>query len=137
MSLDVDRHPVGVPHWASAGHLLPDVLELLTGAPRGTVQTTVVRVDDGRLRLAQVETQAPPAAGTDSALLAAGHPHPDRAGFRAGGIRAGTVAVVGIGHAGVIDTTDRNGSLPRFIVTAVARFAAAEDGGTWTANQHP
>jgi 5'-nucleotidase len=90
-----------VPHWASAAHLLPDVLELLTGAPRGTVltlnipdrpaealgelryaglaefgtvQTTVVRVDDGQLQLAQVETQAPPAAGTDSALLAAGHP---------------------------------------------------------------
>ncbi len=39
VSLDVDWHPVGVPHWASAGHLLPDVLELLTGAPVGTVLT--------------------------------------------------------------------------------------------------
>lgn len=101
VSLDVGWHPAGVPHWASAGHLLPGVLELLTGAPRGTVltlnvpdrpaealgelryatlaefgtvQTTFVRVDDGQLHLAQVETQAPPAAGTDSALLAAGHP---------------------------------------------------------------
>jgi 5'/3'-nucleotidase len=31
-------------------------------------------VDDGQLHLAQVETLAPPVAGTDSALLAAGHP---------------------------------------------------------------
>jgi 5'-nucleotidase len=38
------------------------------------VQTTVGRVDDDQLHLAQVETRASPAAGTDSALLAAGHP---------------------------------------------------------------
>jgi 5'-nucleotidase len=101
VSLDVDRHPAGAPHWATAGHLLPDVLELLTGAPPGTVltlnipdraadalgalryaalaefgtvQTRVDRADGGLLQLAQVEVQAPPAAGTDSALLAAGHP---------------------------------------------------------------
>ncbi len=101
VSLDVDRHPAGAPHWASAGHLLPDVLELLIGAPRGVVltlnipdrpaealgtlryaalaefgavQSTVDRVDDGQLRLAQVEVQTPLVPGTDSALLAAGHP---------------------------------------------------------------
>ena len=101
VSLDVGWHPAGAPHWSTVGHLLPDVLELLAGAPHGTVltlnipdrpaealgemryaalaefgtvQTTVDRVDDSGLHLAQVDTQAPPAAGTDSALLAAGHP---------------------------------------------------------------
>jgi len=61
----------------SAGRLFNEALGELRYAALaefGTVQTTVDRVDDGQLHLAQVETQAPPAAGTDSALLAAGHP---------------------------------------------------------------
>jgi 5'-nucleotidase len=40
----------------------------------GTVQTRVDRVDAGQLHLAQVEVDASPDPGTDSALLAAGHP---------------------------------------------------------------
>ena len=81
-------------------HLLPDVLELLTGAPPGTVltlnvpdrpvaalrelrratlaefgavQTRVDRVDNGQMHLADVEVDTPPATGT-AALLAAGYP---------------------------------------------------------------
>lgn len=101
VSLDVGLYPAGAPHWGTGGHLLPDILDMLTGAPRGTVltlnvpdrpveelselrhaalaefgtvQTRVDRAEDGRLHLAQVEVGLPPAAGTDSALLAAGHP---------------------------------------------------------------
>ena len=92
VSLDVGWHPSGAPHWATVGHLLPDVLEMLTGAPHatvltlnipdrppealgelryaalaefGTVQTTVGRVDDDQLHLAQVETRASPAARSE------------------------------------------------------------------------
>ncbi len=101
VSLDIGPHPDAAPHWGSAVHLLPSVLDLLAGAPRGTVltlnvpdrpiqalrelrratladfgtvQTRVDRVDNGKLHLADVEVDTPPAAGTDSALLAAGHP---------------------------------------------------------------
>lgn len=101
VSLDVGLHPAGVPHWGTAGHILPDVLELLIDTPAGTVlslnvpdrpvealsalrhaalaefgtvQARVDRLDDGRLSLADVETGAEPASGTDGALLAAGHP---------------------------------------------------------------
>jgi 5'-nucleotidase len=101
VSLDVGPRPTQPPYWDTAAHLLPRVLELLTAAPRGTVltlnvpdrpveglrelrhaalaafgtvQTRVDRVEEGQLRLAQVEVDTPPAAGSDSALLAAGYP---------------------------------------------------------------
>ncbi|MDQ4092207.1 MAG: 5'/3'-nucleotidase SurE [Actinomycetota bacterium] len=101
VSLDVGLRPAGAPHWDTAGSLLPDVLELLIDAPAGTVltlnvpdrpvealralrqatlaefgtvQTRVDRLEEGRLRLADVEIDTQPAPGTDSALLAAGHP---------------------------------------------------------------
>ena len=101
VSLDVGLYPAQPPHWASAAELLPDVLEILIGAPAGTVlslnvpdrpvealrelcpaalaefgtvQTRVDRAENGQLHLAQIEVDAPPEPGTDSALLAAGHP---------------------------------------------------------------
>ncbi|MDQ4102160.1 MAG: 5'/3'-nucleotidase SurE [Actinomycetota bacterium] len=112
VSLDVGPQPpatagragdqiAGAPHWDTAVHLLPGVLELLTGAPPGTVltlnapdrpvaalrelrcttlaefgavQTRVDRVDNGQLHLVDVEVDTPPATDTDSALLAAGYP---------------------------------------------------------------
>jgi 5'-nucleotidase len=101
VSLDVGSHSDTAPHWGTAGHLLPSVLDVLAEVPRGTVltlnvpdrpiealrelrratlaefgtvQTRVDRVDNGQLHLADVEMAIPPAAGTDSALLAAGHP---------------------------------------------------------------
>ncbi|MGH3972124.1 MAG: 5'/3'-nucleotidase SurE [Pseudonocardiaceae bacterium] len=101
VSLDVGLHPAAAPHWGTAAHLLPGILELLAEAPGGTVltlnvpdrpieelhearhatlaefgtvQTRVDRVENGQLHLAEVEMDTPPAAGTDSALLAAGHP---------------------------------------------------------------
>ena len=101
VSLDVGVAPTHPPYWETAGHLLPSVLELLVGAPRGTVltlnvpdrpvealgelrhaslaefgtvQTRVDRVEDGQLHLAQVEVDIPPEAGSDSALLAVGYP---------------------------------------------------------------
>jgi 5'-nucleotidase len=101
VSLDIGRRPAQPPHWDTAAHLLPRILDLLTGAPRGTVltlnvpdrppdalaelrhaslaafgtvQTRVDRVENGQLCLAQVELDIPPEVGSDSALLAAGHP---------------------------------------------------------------
>jgi len=101
VSLDVGLYPAHPPYWDTAAHLLPDVLEILISAPAGTVlslnvpdrpvgalgelcpaalaqfgtvQTRVDRVEDGQLHLAQVEVEALPEPGTDSALLAAGHP---------------------------------------------------------------
>lgn len=101
VSLDTGPRPVTSPHWDTAVHLLPGVLDLLTGAPRGTVltlnvpdrpvealgelryaslaefgtvQTRVDRVEDGQLCFARVELDTPPEVGSDSALLAAGHP---------------------------------------------------------------
>lgn len=101
VSLDVGLRPAQPPHWDTAGHLAGIVLELLGSAPPGTVltlnvpdrplaalaglrpatlaefgtvQTRVDRVEDGQLHLAQVELDIPPEPGSDSALLAAGHP---------------------------------------------------------------
>lgn len=101
VSLDIGRRPAQSPHWDTAAYLLPGVLDVLIGAPPGTVltlnvpdrpatalgelrhaslaefgtvQTRVDRVENGQLCLAQVELDIPPKAGTDSALLAAGHP---------------------------------------------------------------
>lgn len=101
VSLDVGLEPASPPHWDSAVHLLPDLLELLVGGPAGavltlnvpdrpigalrelrlarlaelgTVQTRVDRVEDGQLHLAVVELDQTPEPGSDSALLAAGHP---------------------------------------------------------------
>jgi len=101
VSLDVGLRPAGAPHWGTAVHLLPKVLELLADTPRGTVltlnvpdrpvgalrelrhaalaefgtvQTRVDQVDDGQLHLVQIEVDTQPAPGTDCALLAAGHP---------------------------------------------------------------
>lgn len=101
VSLDIGPRPSLPPYWDTAVHLLPNVLELLAAAPRGTVltlnvpdrpveelgelfpaslaefgtvQARVDRVQDGQLCLAQVELDTPPEAGSDSALLAAGHP---------------------------------------------------------------
>ncbi len=101
VSLDIGPRPSLPPYWDTAAHLLPNVLELLAAAPRGTVltlnvpdrpveelgelrraslatfgtvQARVDRVQDGQLSLTQVELATPPEAGSDSALLAAGHP---------------------------------------------------------------
>jgi 5'-nucleotidase len=101
VSLDVGLCPAQPPHWDTAAHLFLDVLEILIGAPAGTVlslnvpdrpvealrelcpaalaefgtvQTRVDRAENGQLHLAQTEVDAPPEPGTDSALLAAGHP---------------------------------------------------------------
>lgn len=101
VSLDIGLRPTQPPHWDTAAHLLSDILDVLAGAPHGTVltlnvpdrpldalgelrhaslaefgtvQTRVDRVEDGQLRVAQVELDTPPEAGSDSALLAAGHP---------------------------------------------------------------
>ncbi len=101
VSLDIGPRPSLPPYWDTAAHLLPNVLELLAAAPRGTVltlnvpdrpveelgelrhaslatfgtvQARVDRVQDGQLSVAQVELATPPEAGSDSALLAAGHP---------------------------------------------------------------
>ncbi|WP_232663619.1 5'/3'-nucleotidase SurE [Pseudonocardia sp. TRM90224] len=99
VSLDVALHPEGDRHWSGAAKLLPDVLDLLAGtgagtvlslnvpdrpqlrdlrhatlAPFGTVQTRVDSADDSSWQLAEVEVEDEPADGSDSALLAAGHP---------------------------------------------------------------
>ncbi len=94
-------HPTGDRHWDGATELFPDVLELLLDAPPGTVlslnvpdrpveehrelrnarlarsgsvQARVDDVQDGDLRLGEVEVGDEPEDGTDGALLAAGHP---------------------------------------------------------------
>lgn len=101
VSLDVGLRPAGEPHWEGATLLLPRVLELLVDAPEGTVLslnvpdrppethrelrhatlaefgTVQARVDDiadGHLSLTEVEVGTQAQEGTDSALLAAGHP---------------------------------------------------------------
>jgi 5'-nucleotidase len=101
VSLDVALHPTGERHWATAAGLVAPVLELLLDAPEatvlslnvpdrpahelgpirharlargGAVQTRVDEVRDGDVRLTEVEISDEPEPGTDSALLAAGHP---------------------------------------------------------------
>lgn len=101
VSLDVALYPTGERHWAAAAGLLVPVLELVFDAPEdtvlslnvpdrpadeigplryarlargGAVQTRVDEIRDGDLRLAEVEMSDEPEEGTDSALLAAGHP---------------------------------------------------------------
>ncbi|WP_395309169.1 5'/3'-nucleotidase SurE [Mycobacterium sp. AMU20-3851] len=101
VSLDVALHPTGERHWATAAGLLRPVLELVFAAPQdtalslnvpdrpadelgpirharlargGAVQTRVEEIRDGGLRLAEVEMSNEPEEGTDSTLLAAGHP---------------------------------------------------------------
>jgi 5'-nucleotidase len=101
VSLDIGPRATQPPHWDTAAHLLPGVLDALASAPPGavltlnvpdrpvralgelrharlaefgTVQTRVDRVENGQLCLAQVELDIPPEEGSDSALLAAGHP---------------------------------------------------------------
>ena len=101
VSLDVALHPTGERHWGSAAGLLAPVLRLLLDAPEttvlslnvpdrpatglgplrharlargGAVQTRVDEAGGGGLRLVEVEMSDEPDPGTDSALLAAGHP---------------------------------------------------------------
>ena len=101
VSLDVALHPNGERHWDAATAHVGRVLDLLLDAPAstvlslnvpdrpveehselrparlaefGTVQARVDEVDDGSLRLGEIEVGTEPEEGTDSALLAAGHP---------------------------------------------------------------
>ncbi|WP_158168961.1 5'/3'-nucleotidase SurE [Mycolicibacterium smegmatis] len=101
VSLDVALHPTGERYWESAAGLLAPVLDLLFEAREptvlslnvpdvppdelkpirhawlargGAVQTRVDEVSDGGVRLAEVEISEEFEPGTDSALLAAGHP---------------------------------------------------------------
>ncbi len=101
VSLDVALHPTGEQNWHTAAGLLAPVLELLLDAPEatvlslnvpdrpaaevgriryarlargGTVQARVDDVSGSDLRLGEVEVTDEPEPGTDSALLAAGHP---------------------------------------------------------------
>ena len=101
VSLDVALHPTGVRHWGTASGLVAPVLELLLEAPEatvlslnvpdrsgdevgpirharlargGAVQARVDEVRHGGVRLAEFEMDEEPEPGTDSALLAAGHP---------------------------------------------------------------
>ena len=101
VSLDVALHPNGERHWDAATAHVGRVLDLLLDAPPGTVlslnvpdrpveehgelrparlaefgtvQARVDEVDDGSLRLGEIEVGTEPQEGTDSALLAAGHP---------------------------------------------------------------
>lgn len=101
VSLDVALNPTGERHWDTAAGLLAQVLELLLAAPEttvlslnvpdrpatelgpirharlargGAVQTRVDEVRDGDVRMAEFEISEEPEPGTDSALLAAGHP---------------------------------------------------------------
>lgn len=104
VSLDTGWDPQGPLRWESAAHVLPAVLDVLLAAPAGTVLSLNVPdrpVEDlGELREARlgrfgavharvdhrtgedgdglhttaVELATPPEPGTDSALLAAGHP---------------------------------------------------------------
>jgi 5'-nucleotidase len=102
LSLDVALHPeTDERHWEAAAGLLPRVLGLLLDAPVGTVlslnapdlppdelrelkdarlarggavSTQVADVGDGGLHLGEIEVADEPEEGTDTALLAAGHP---------------------------------------------------------------
>lgn len=104
VSLDTGWEPAESPHWESATHVLPQVLDVLLAAPEGTVLSlnvpdravselgelrearlarfgaVQVRVDqltgeDGeRLHATFVGLDTPAEPGTDTALLIAGHP---------------------------------------------------------------
>lgn len=103
VSLDVALHPDGSGgrHWDSATSLLPEVLALLADLPEGTVlslnapdrppsecgplrhaalapfgavQTRVDSAASDHWQLQEVEGDGTPDPGTDTALLAAGHP---------------------------------------------------------------
>jgi 5'-nucleotidase len=101
VSLDVPLYPTGERHWETAADLVAPVLELLLAAPQptvlslnvpdrpadevgplrharlargGAVQTRVDDVSDGGVRLVEVEVSDELEPGSDSALLAAGHP---------------------------------------------------------------
>jgi 5'-nucleotidase len=101
VSLDVALHPTGGRHWDGVGVLFPRVLDLLLDAPAatvlslnvpdrpasehrelrharlaefGSVQARVDEIGDESLRLGEIEIGSAPEEGTDSALLAAGHP---------------------------------------------------------------
>jgi 5'-nucleotidase len=104
VSLDTPWTPLERPHWESAVHFLPEVLDVLLAAPDGTVLSLNVPdrpvSDIGELREARLSTfgavqvhvdyrdgehgealhsfvteiSTPPEPGTDAALLAAGHP---------------------------------------------------------------
>ncbi|WP_433559912.1 5'/3'-nucleotidase SurE [Pseudonocardia xinjiangensis] len=101
VSLDVALHPTGDRHWDAVDGVLGRVLELLLAAPPttvlslnvpdlppgeqrelrharlaafGTVQTRVDDIGDDSMHLGEMEVGEEPEPGTDSALLAAGHP---------------------------------------------------------------
>jgi 5'-nucleotidase len=101
VSLDVALHPTGERHWEAVEAHFPGVLKLLLDSPPGTVlslnvpdrpvaehrelraarlaefgtvQARVDEVADGSLHLGEIEVGTEPEEGTDSALLAAGHP---------------------------------------------------------------
>jgi len=104
VSLDTSREPPKRPHWESATHVFPRVLTVLLAAPKGTVLSLnvpdraiaelgelrearlarfgamQVRVDQRtgaageRLHATFSDFAAPAEPGTDTALLAAGHP---------------------------------------------------------------
>jgi 5'-nucleotidase len=104
VSLDTPWTPPAQPHWESVLHVLPEVLDILLSTPDGTVLSlnvpdlpaaalgelrearlaafgaVQIRVDqrsgdDGEALHADfAELSTPPEPGTDTALLAAGHP---------------------------------------------------------------
>ena len=104
VSLDTTWVPPENPHWDTALHVLPDVLDVLLAAPDGTVLSLNVPdrpvAEIGEIREARLSTfgavqvrvdhrtgehgealhsvvtemSTPPEPGTDAALLAAGHP---------------------------------------------------------------
>jgi 5'-nucleotidase len=98
VSLDVALHPTGERHWSSAVPLVGRALELLRGAPAGTVlslnvpdrpepaelrraplapfgtvQARVEAAEDGPWAMHEVEVPDDPEPGSDSALLSAGY----------------------------------------------------------------
>lgn len=101
VSLDVALHPTGERHWETVAGLVAPILKLLLDSPEatvlslnvpdrpaadvgplrharlargGAVQARVDEVRDGDVRLAEFEMSEELEPGTDSALLAAGHP---------------------------------------------------------------
>ncbi len=99
VSLDTGWRPPEHPHWETAQHVLPDVLDLLLAGPEGTVlslnvpdrpvaelgelrEATLVPLGAGQVRMeehdgalrATYANSGRPEPGTDVALLAQGHP---------------------------------------------------------------